>query len=205
VAHEERIAGLYVDYVSIRLLEQAAIFLSRRKRGATLIEIMLVLVVSSLFLSVFTVSVFVCFRNWYFQKQRLDLRESAAWGFENFSKDLRTARSFTLGSVNQVTFTVSPYETIDYSRVFTGGIWQLIRTRTLSTAPVTTTTAAVAANVSAFTLQYFDSAGTAIPTPVAAAQLANIRLVNGTLSVQTTVLGNTETVTQRTQLRPRNL
>ncbi len=153
----------------------------------------------------FTFVCFICLKSWSYQKQRLDLRESAIWAFEDLSRDLRQARLITLAQSSRVTFVVSTYEAIDYNLVLNAGIWQLIRTYTLSTTPASISTAAVSKNVSTFTLQFYDSNGVLIPAPVPAAQLVNIRLVMITLSNRSTLWTNTETVTFRTQIRPRNL
>ncbi len=188
-----------------------------KRQGITLMEMMLGLVMVSILASAFTFVFFMALKNWNYQRQRLEVREPAIWALENISKDLRQARSVTLGNASRITFTVSPYETIDYNRVLSSGLWQVVRTYTLSTTPATSTTAAVAGGaiggtttfirntVSAFTLQYYNSSGTLISTPVPPAQLANIRLVRITLSLQSTLLLNTETVTLRTEIRLRNL
>lgn len=177
----------------------------KRRQGLTLIEMMLSCVMLAVFTPAFTFAFFIVLKNWNFQRQRLDLRESAIWALENFSRDLHQARSVSLAQANRITFTTSFYEAIDYNRLLRAGTWQLMRTRTLSTSPPVTTTASVAKNVSSFLLQYYDSAGRLIPTPVPPIQLANIRLVRVTLSIQSTLLNTVETITLRTQVRPRNL
>ncbi|MFZ5799926.1 MAG: PilW family protein [Candidatus Omnitrophota bacterium] len=176
------------------------------RRGITLIQMMISCAMLAVLTAAFSDIVFVTWRNWNYQNQRLELREPAIWAMENISQDLRRARSITLADASRITFSVSPYESIDYNRVLSGGVWQLVRTQTLTTLPVTTNTATMGKNVSAFTLQYYDSSGGSIAAPIGSqAQRDNVRLVRITLSMQSTLLSNTETVTLRTQIRPRNL
>ncbi|MDP2940373.1 MAG: type II secretion system protein [Candidatus Omnitrophota bacterium] len=176
----------------------------RKKQGITLLQMMISVAMFAVLSSAFTFVFFITLKNWNYQSQRLELREPAIWGLENISQDLRRASSFSVCQASQIEFTISPYETVNYNRVLTSGVWQIVRTYTPT--GLSATTATVAKNVSAFTLEFYNSAGTLISTPIGTqAQRDNVRLVRITLSLQSTLLSNVETVTLRTQIRPRNL
>ncbi len=166
-------------------------------------EIMISLVMLAILISAFTYVFFIILKNWNYQSQHMELREPANWAMESISQDLRKASSISLAQASRVTFSVSPYETVDFNRVFSTGNWQIVRTYTVGTA---SSTATVCKNTSAFTLTYYTSAGATIPTPIATqAGRDTVRLVRIQLSTQSTLLSNTETYTLRTQVRLRNL
>lgn len=185
-----------------------------KRHGFTLIELMLACAALFILVQVFVYGTFVCLKNWSYQNQRFELTEPLVWAFENLSQDLRNATDITRAENNRITFTISPYENIDYTRVLNSGVYQLYRTYTLATTPNTITYAGVAKNINISTapaspiiFQYYDANGTLMTTPVAAAQLVNICSISITISTRSTPAVGTgaEAVVFRTEVRPRNL
>ncbi|MBM3249095.1 MAG: hypothetical protein FJZ10_06745 [Candidatus Omnitrophica bacterium] len=174
--------------------------------GFTLVELIITNLVLIYIIGAFTFVTFTAMRNWNYQRQDMDLRESAANALDLINQDLRKASSITTATANSITFAISPYETITYARVLGGsGLWQLQRTYAATTSPVTSITSAIAYNVNSFTLAYYTGTGATMTVPVPGAQLANIRLVRITLVNQSTQLLFTDSVTVRAQVRPRNM
>ena len=168
------------------------------KKGLTLVELLMVVALMSV-LVVVTSFVFVAvFKSWGFEVTKAQVKQEAGWGIEKMDRELKELLLISSAEQNSIVFWPDVNEngiqdgdeSITYSWSGTPGD-NLIRSDG-------TITSVLSNDVQSFQLNYYDGNGNSLVFPVTP---VNVRLI----TINLTTKKEDETITIRSNVRPRNL
>jgi len=166
------------------------------KHGLTLIELLIVVGVTGIFLVGLTLCFFTIWRSWRYQLNRDDVRQQVSFAMQRMAKELRGLLNITSANTKTITF---------YFDLNDNGAQEANEFITYNwSSPGTDLTrsgaAPLAHSVENFSLQYFDVNNVELTTrPVS--DPASIRRI--TINLTTKI--KDESIVLRTDIRPRNL
>jgi len=166
------------------------------KKGLTLIELLIVLGVTGIFLAGLTLCFFTIWRTWSYQLDRDDARGEASFAMQRMERELRGLLNISAADTKTITF---------YFDLNDNGIQDANESITYDwSSPGTDLTrsgaAPLAHSVENFSLQYFDVNNIELTTrPVSIPALIRRITINLTTKIKD------ESIVLRTDIRPRNL
>lgn len=170
------------------------------KNGFTLIELVIVIVILSLLLGLSASFSFVMLDTLGLLTRQANLQESAEVALSRMSRELRRLRNdqSIVATTDATRITFFDMSNAQISYYMSGGA--IVRNYDPSGAPPLVTNE-LADNATAFTITYYDDAGTDITGSLVLSPRTNIRRVESRITLQ----DGTHTVTAQTTVRPRNL
>ena len=152
-----------------------------KARGFTLAEILIATVVFSLFLVPMHESFIIGLRAVHSSDDREQIRQQLVAALDRLTRDISLANNVDAAQDDRFQFDTPSVNNVDY-RYASGA---------LTRGDASTSARTILSNITSFDLNYFDTTGTELSTPVAGAQEDTIRVVQ----IIITVTKDTEAIT----------
>ena len=172
----------------------------RMKNGFTLIELVIVIVILSLLLGLSASFSFIMLDTLGLLTRQANLQESAEVSLSRISREARRVRNdqSIVATTNSTRITFLDVTGNQISYYMSGGA--IVRDYDPTGAPPLVTNE-LADNATAFSIKYYDDAGTDITSSIVLSPRTNIRRIEFRITLQ----DGTHSVTAQTTVRPRNL